>query len=67
MTIETSWAYTVSEHKAPGGAGPGAAHMTLNKCVERDLNTLKVRFLLKDSIWPFVISLVIIVRHHPNR
>ena len=53
MAIETSWAYRVSEHKVPGGAGPGVPGMTWSKCAERDLKTSKVLFLLANSEWPF--------------
>ena len=60
MAIETSWAYRVSEHKVPGGAGPEVPGMTWSKCAERDLKTSKVLFVLENSEWPFVISLVII-------
>ena len=63
MANETSWAYMISDHKAPGGAGPGAARMTKSSG-ERDLKTT---IFVEDSIWLLVISLVIIVRHHPNR
>ena len=66
MVIETSWAYRVSEHKVPGGAGPKVPGMTWSKCVERELKPSKVRFILKNTEWPFVISFIIIVRHHPN-
>ena len=34
MATQSSWAYTVSEHEAPGDAGRGAPCMTWSKCGE---------------------------------
>ena len=42
MATQSSWAYKVSEHKAPGDPGRGAPRMTWSKCVERDFNTCKL-------------------------